>query len=412
MQSPFSEFDPPTGGEGDARPSDAGSPFSEFNEGTPAQEETAASAAAPARTYAADEEVENATDVTKCPACGANMVYDSVRGKLYCEHCDTVVEVRARTSEEQDFERLLSRTDEWGAETHVFRCENCGAQEVLADGEIAKKCPFCGTTNIVRTDELPGLRPNGVVPFSIAKDDAIRRVRRWARKKLFAPRRFRKEADPENVNGMYMPAFSFDTSADAWYSGVLGKYHYRTKRVNGRTVQERYLVTFPIRGNYSMFFDDILIQASDKIGQKSLNALQPFDTNESKEYRKEYLSGYTAGQYSKDGLACWEEAKGVIHGRLRSAILAGYHYDTVVSFNLDFHCRNTTYKYLLLPVYVGHCSWKKKLYHFFVSGHNGKVTGKAPVSPLKVGIAVLLGAAVVAGLVFLFLWLNGMWPWG
>ena len=412
MQSPFSEFDPPTGGEGDARPSDAGSPFSEFNEGTPAQEETAASASAPARTYAADEEVENATDVTKCPACGANMVYDSVRGKLYCEHCDTVVEVCARTSEEQDFERLLSRTDEWGAETHVFRCENCGAQEVLADGEIAKKCPFCGTTNIVRTDELPGLRPNGVVPFSIAKDDAIRRVRRWARKKLFAPRRFRKEADPENVNGMYMPAFSFDTSADAWYSGVLGKYHYRTKRVNGRTVQERYLVTFPIRGNYSMFFDDILIQASDKIGQKSLNALQPFDTNESKEYRKEYLSGYTAGQYSKDGLACWEEAKGVIHGRLRSAILAGYHYDTIVSFNLDFHCRNTTYKYLLLPIYVGHCSWKKKLYHFFVSGHNGKVTGKAPVSPLKVGIAVLLGAAVVAGLVFLFLWLNGMWPWG
>ena len=412
MQSPFSEFDPPTGGEGDARPSDAGSPFSEFNEGTPAQEETAASASAPARTYAADEEVENATDVTKCPACGANMVYDSVRGKLYCEHCDTVVEVRARTSEEQDFERLLSRTDEWGAETHVFRCENCGAQEVLADGEIAKKCPFCGTTNIVRTDELPGLRPNGVVPFSIAKDDAIRRVRRWARKKLFAPRRFRKEADPENVNGMYMPAFSFDTSADAWYSGMLGKYHYRTKRVNGRTVQERYLVTFPIRGNYSMFFDDILIQASDKIGQKSLNALQPFDTNESKEYRKEYLSGYTAGQYSKDGLACWEEAKGVIHGRLRSAILAGYHYDTIVSFNLDFHCRNTTYKYLLLPIYVGHCSWKKKLYHFFVSGHNGKVTGKAPVSPLKVGIAVLLGAAVVAGLVFLFLWLNGMWPWG
>lgn len=412
MQSPFSEFDPPTGGEGDARPSDAGSPFSEFNKDTPAQEETAASASAPARTYAADEEVENATDVTKCPACGANMVYDSVRGKLYCEHCDTVVEVRARTSEEQDFERLLSRTDEWGAETHVFRCENCGAQEVLADGEIAKKCPFCGTTNIVRTDELPGLRPNGVVPFSIAKDDAIRRVRRWARKKLFAPRRFRKEADPENVNGMYMPAFSFDTSADAWYSGMLGKYQYRTKRVNGRTVQERYLVTFPIRGNYSMFFDDILIQASDKIGQKSLNALQPFDTNESKEYRKEYLSGYTAGQYSKDGLACWEEAKGVIHGRLRSAILAGYHYDTIVSFNLDFHCRNTTYKYLLLPIYVGHCSWKKKLYHFFVSGHNGKVTGKAPVSPLKVGIAVLLGAAVVAGLVFLFLWLNGMWPWG
>lgn len=397
--SPFSEFDPSAGS----------SPFSEFDGDSPAREESAA-AAAPARTYTADDEVENQTGVMKCPACGANMVYDSERGKLYCEHCDTVVDVQAKTSEEQDFERLLARTNEWGAETHVFRCENCGAQEILANGEIAKKCPFCGTTNIVRTEELPGLKPNAIVPFSVTTEDAIGRVKRWAKKKLFAPRRFRKGADPEHVIGTYMPAFSFDTSADAWYSGMLGKYHYRTRRVNGRTVQERYLVTFPIRGNYSEFFDDILIQASDKIGQKSLNALQPFDTNESKEYRREYLSGYTAGQYTKDGIACWEEAKGVIHGMLRSAVLARYDYDTIVSFDLKFHCRNTTYKYLLLPVYVGHCSWKKKLYNFFVSGHNGKVTGKAPVSAFKVGIVVLLGLALIAGAVILYMWLNGLGP--
>lgn len=398
--SPFSEFDPSA---------EKGSPFAEFDKETP-QDAKEEAAAATAPVYTADDEVENNTGVVKCPACGANMVYDSERGKLYCEHCDTVVEVRAKTSEEQDFERLLARTNEWGAETHVFRCENCGAQEVLSDGEIAKKCPFCGTTNIVRMAELPGLRPNAVVPFSVDKEDAVKSVRHWARRKLFAPRRFRKGAKPEDVNGVYMPAFSFDTCADAWYSGVLGKYCYRTRRVNGKVVQERYLVTFPVSGRYSMSFDDILVQASDKIEQKSLNALQPFDTNNSKEYRQEFLSGYTAGQYTKDGLACWEEAKGVIHGRLRSAILAGYSYDTVVSFNVEFHCRNTTYKYLLLPVYVGYCSWKKKLYHFFVSGHNGKVTGKTPVSPLKVGIAVLFGLAAITGIVFLFLWLNGMWP--
>ena len=96
---------------------------------------------------------------------------------------------------------------------------------------------------------------------------------------------------------------------------------------------------------------------------------------------------------------------------MKSAILFRYDYDTVVSFNLDFQCRNTTYKYLLLPVYVGYCGWKKKLYHFFVSGHNGKVTGKTPVSPLKVGITVLFGLAVLTGIVFLVLWFNGMWPW-
>ena len=398
--SPFSEFD--------RHAADESSPFSEFD--APAAEETAAASSAaalrPPQAFDTDGEVENNTDVTKCPACGANMVYDAKRGKLYCEHCGTEAEVRSEESEELDFARLTQAFGDWDGETHVFRCENCGAQEILTGGEIAKKCPFCGTTNIVRTEELPGLKPNAVVPFAITKEDAVSRVKRWAKKKLFAPRRFRKSADPENVSGMYTPAFSFDTSTDATYSGVLGEYRYRTKRVNGRMVRERYLVTFPIHGTFSMFFDDVLIQASDKIAQKSIDALQPFDTNESKEYRQEFLSGYTAGQYTKDGLACWEEARGVIRNRLKSAILATYRHDTVVSFDMQFRCKNTTFKYLLLPVYVGHCSWKKKLYNFFVSGHNGKVTGKTPVSPLKVALTVLVGLAVIAGIV-VYIWLNG-----
>ena len=397
--SPFSEFDSPK----------ESSPFAEFDSSgrAPAREEAAA-ATAPVRTQ--DGEVENNTDVTKCPACGANMVYDSERGKLYCEHCGTEVEVRAGTSEEQDFERLLSRTDEWGAETHVYRCENCGAREILSDGEIAGKCPFCGTTNIVKTDELSGLKPNAVVPFSVATEDAVKRVRLWAKRRWLSPRKFRRGARPENVSGIYTPAFSFDTSADAWYTGVLGKYYYRSRRVNGRIVRERYLKTFPIRGSYSSFFDDILVQASDKIGQDSLDALQPFDTGESREYRPEYLSGFAAGQYTKDGLACWADARGLIRARLKSDILSRYVYDTVVSFQMDFQCRNTTYKYLLLPVYVGHCGWKKKLYHFFVSGHNGKVTGKAPVSAVKVGLLVLLGIALVVGIALCFMWGNGIGP--
>lgn len=399
--SPFSEFENGKDASGQS------SPFSEFDASSRVQE-TAATVAAPVLTE--DGEVENNTDVTKCPACGANMVYDSERGKLLCEHCGTEVEVRAETSEEQAFERLLTRGNEWGDETHVYRCENCGAREILSDGEIAGKCPFCGTTNIVRTEELSGLKPNAVVPFSVGKDDAVANVRRWARRKWLAPGKFRRGAKPENVSGVYTPAFSFDTSADAWYSGVLGKYYYYTRRVNGKTVRERRLKTFPIRGQYSAFFDDILIQASDRISQESLDALQPFDTGESREYRPEYLSGYTAGQYSKDGLACWNAARGVIRDRLQQLILSRYTYDTVVSFHLDFQCRNTTYKYLLLPVYVGHCGWKKKLYHFFVSGHNGKVTGKAPVSPLKVGLLVLLGLAVVVGIAFLFMWWNGIGP--
>lgn len=159
-------------------------------------EEFAAAAPARAENRTENGEVENETAVTKCPSCGANMVYDSEKKKLHCIHCGTVRDIDAKSSEEQDFERLLAENNTWGRETHVFRCENCGAREVLDINEIAKTCPFCGTSNIVKTDELSGLKPNAVVPFQIGKDEAGSRVRKWIRKRAFAPGKFRKSARP------------------------------------------------------------------------------------------------------------------------------------------------------------------------------------------------------------------------
>ena len=357
--------------------------------------------------YEQFSEVENDTSVTKCPACGANMIYLPGENCLYCEHCGTKQEIQSRNSEELAFERLLKENNTWADETHVFRCENCGAKEVLDKNEFAKSCSFCGTTNIVETDELSGIKPNAIVPFRLSKDDACGIVKKWARKKLFAPRKFKKSVNLEEVKGVYNPAFSFDTSAFSHYSGVLGKYYYRTKRVNGKTVQERYVRYFNVSGNYSMFFDDVLIQASTIINQKSLNKLQPFNTNDSNEYAQEFLSGFTANQYTKDGVACWEEAKTLIRQKLRAAILSQYTYDIVSSFNVSTECNNITYKYILLPVYVGHCNWRQKLYNFFVNGFNGKVTGKTPVSPLKIFITVVVGLAVVSAVGFLYSMFGG-----
>ena len=347
------------------------------------------------------ENPENRTSVMKCPSCGADMIYDAESGKLLCEHCGTQKEIAGKTSEELDFERLLTDKGGW-KESHVFRCENCGAQEVLDKNEIAKQCPFCGATNIVETSELPDIRPNAVVPFRVAIKDAASAVKTWVRKRLFAPQKFRKSAKPEKMQGVYMPAFSFDSQTYSYYTAVLGKHYYVTRRVNGKTVQERRTRYFTVSGNFDMFFDDVLIQASGSIDQKSLNKLQPFQTNDSREYTGAYLSGYTATQNSKSGLECWEEAKDVIAGRLRSAILSRYVYDEVSSFRISTQYTGITFKYILLPVYVGHCKWHAKIYNFFVNGLNGKVTGKAPVSPLKVIITILIAAGVLVGLYFLF----------
>ena len=298
------------------------------------------------------DEVENDTEVAKCSSCGANMTFDPVKGSLLCPFCGTEKQILSKTAEELDFKRILEGNNSWGEETHVFRCENCGAKEVLDKSEIATTCSFCGTSHVVATDELSGLKPNAVVPFAIILEQAVEKVKAWARKKIFAPRSFKKSVRPEEVRGIYNPAFSFDADTDSYYQGVLGKYYYVTKKVNGKTVTERRVRYFRIAGQYKSAFDDVLVQASEIMKQKDLEKLQPFDTNQSKEYEQAYLAGFVANRYEKDGVQCWAVAKQEIDSRLKSMILKRYSYDVVQSFSISTQHSNITYKYLLLPLYV------------------------------------------------------------
>lgn len=57
--------------------------------------------------------------------------------------------------------------------------------------------------------------------------------------------------------------------------------------------------------------------------------------------------------------------------------------------------RNITYKYLMLPVWMSSFVYKGKVYQFMVNGQTGKVSGKAPISPIRVAIAILIGIVII-----------------
>jgi hypothetical protein len=230
---------------------------------------------------------------------------------------------------------------------------------------------------------------------------AVEAVLKWIKKRFFAPGAFKKSARPEALKGLYNPVFTFDTDTMSTYDGRLGKYYYTTERRNGKTVRVRHTRWFKVHGIYDRTFDDLLIQASEAIPQKSLDRIAPFDTNNGKEYTQDYLSGFSANRYSKDGNQCWKDAQAPINQTLRREILKKYAHDVVDYLNVTTRHLNVTYKYLLLPLYVGHCDYHGKSYNFFVNGFNGKVTGKTPISVLKVGILVLIAAGLLVAAYFL-----------
>lgn len=347
-------------------------------------------------TYATEDE----TVISKCPSCGGDLAYNPSTFTLRCKFCGKDVEIQHRSADEIDFNKLVEGSGGWNKDTRIFECNSCGARQVLSRKNMSPKCAFCGTANVVALDAISGLKPTGIIPFSIGERDAQERYRYWARKKFFSPRKFKKQTGSEKLSGHYFPAFTFDSQTVTRYSGQLGIYYYTTHtRSDGTTYTVRHTRWYNIGGTYNRFFNDILVQASAQKEQVVLDKIMPFDTDHSNKYTDDYLYGFSASQYEKDGLHCWQEARGIMQYNVKNEILAGYRYDVIGRFDFNMQCHDVTYKYLLLPVYIGHATYRKKLYNFYMNGQNGKIAGKTPKSVGKILSFLFGGLALVAGAV-------------
>ena len=354
------------------------------------------------------EQTDVDTHVIKCDACGSNMVFNPDTQSLSCEHCGSQRKFdTSRLAQEQDILSGFDKNAQWKAgETAVFSCNNCGAKVVMQAGQTAKKCPFCATAHVQEIKEFSGIKPNAVLPFTISDEKAIELSKTWAKKRFFAPRKFKKNINAENVNGLYTPCFTFDSATQSQYVGRIGKTYTRTIGSGKNRRVQTYTVWRDIIGTYTTSFDDILINASDKINQKELNGISPYPTGVSKEYQDKYLYGYMAYHYDTDINACWNSAKGIMDSSIRCQILSQYSYDKVAYLNVSTRHLNATYKYVLLPVYVGNYTFKQKVYNFFVNGCTGKVKGKTPKSIWKILGTILFGVAMVVGIALIIYYLE------
>ena len=53
------------------------------------------------------------------------------------------------------------------------------------------------------------------------------------------------------------------------------------------------------------------------------------------------------------------------------------------------------FKYVLAPIWIANFKFKEKIYNIVVNGQTGQIKGEAPVSPLKVVIAIIIAIIVL-----------------
>ncbi len=346
-----------------------------------------------------DENSNAQTVYIKCQNCGSNMVFDPVTQNLKCLHCGSLTDFEKSSKvTELNIEDAFNKLEKWDDEVNCYRCENCGAQVVLSRLETATVCPYCETSHIVKSEDLVGLKPNVVYPFTITKEAAVETAKKWAKGRFFAPRNFKKNLKAENVRAIYEPCFTFDSQTVSYYRGRVGNRRTRVVGSGKNRRTETYIVWRYISGTYSHFFDDVMINAGTSYSQNTLDKLMPFNYSTIKVYEKNYLTGYTARRHDKSIKDAWADAKTLMDNKIKRAIIANSYCDVVDYINVSTTHNSVTYKYALLPIYLLNYKYKNKNYTICVNGNTGKCTGKTPISPWRVMGVVLLGLVVVAGI--------------
>ena len=352
------------------------------------------------------ERTEEVTD-KKCPNCGATVTFDPQSGTLHCAYCGYSCELPKDTENdpmrELDFESAVNKGSfEWGAQKKTVECKNCGAVTIYDALETASVCPFCGSTHVMPAADEESIAPGGVCPFSLTKESAGHAFQKWLSKKLFAPSKAKKNASPDAFKGVYLPFWTFDAQTDSHFTARAG-YDRKVRKKDGSTTTE---TTWNwVSGEYQEFIDDETVVASDRYEHTNVKSCEPFDFSKLVPYDPKLLAGFVAERYSIGLKKGWEIAQEAIQVRLKnnvkSHVKRHWRADRADSVKLSTHYSNITYKYLLVPVWLSSFSYKDKVYQFVVNGQTGKVAGKAPVSAFRVILAILLAAAVIAGLYFL-----------
>lgn len=350
-----------------------------------------------------DLEKRAETEFHKCPSCGGNMSFDPEKQVLSCPFCGQSIDFQKDSDvKERDIQAAFDLAEKW-EDTSVVSCENCGAKFVISSTDVALECPYCGTSHIRKSSDLAGVKPNALFPFLISANQAEANSKKWAKRRIFAPRRFKKSIEARNIHGVYEPCFTFDSNTFSDYDGRLGKRRTRTVRTKNGTRTETYIEWRHVSGTLSHFFNDIAISAGEDIDQKVYKKIAPFDDSSIKVYSKEFLAGYSAKHYSKDLKTAWAESKEVMDKALRDIILSMHGCDVIGYLNVRTIHNDATFKYVLLPIYLLNYRYKKKDYKVAINGNTGKVSGKTPISFWRVLVAVLFGLGVVFGLACAYL---------
>ncbi len=371
---------------------------------------------------ASDSPRDSGAKTFHCPTCKAEMTYDAGKQKLACQHCGHHMGIPDEDGQqsivEHDLYKGLAAGAPKGLGTPVrtTRCGECGATVSFPENMTATACDFCGSSQILDQEENRKLiRPESVVPFKVDRKAASKSFSAWIKKLWFRPSDLKRLASVTEINGVYVPYWTFDASVESSWTAEAGYYYYETETYteedsDGQEVEKTREVQKtewePAWGGRSDEYDDLLICASGGLPADLAERLKSFSTEGLKPYAPAFLAGWKAEEYSKDLNTSWGEAVGQMESSQRDHCGGDVPGDTYRFLNVTNRFSDETFKHVLLPIWISAYRYHSKIFRFLVNGQTGEVVGKAPWSVVKIALFVLTLCALIALGVLLYMKLG------
>lgn len=304
----------------------------------------------------------------KCSVCGALLDEED----LFCANCGTEAPHQADSS------RQAATT--W---RHNFECRGCGASMSWDASAKALRCPFCGSDDLNEQQDAKVLSPSRVVPFAFDEHRAQTILREWLGKGFWRPGDLATMAAVDEMKPVYVPYWVFDAATHTFWSadssatpaGARGDW-------------------YPMTGEHHGRYAGVLIGASSALTPQETAAICPYDLAQGRAAQEVDLDNAIVEQFRVQRKYARPLARQGLEDLERGAC-AQYVPARQRNLKVNVRLENLTSEPVLVPVWIMAYRYRESVFRFLINGQTGQAWGQAPLSWIKVTVAVLIAILVI-----------------
>ena len=349
-----------------------------------------------------------------CPQCSGATAFNAADGGLTCTYCgyhelsEMAVVGTAATEFEFTTDHVEQAMQGWGVARKTLTCQSCGAETNVPADSLTHTCPYCLSNNVIQQKSMQDvLRPRFIIPFQMDEEQQRAHIQTWLSEggrgtlhmtinkrprtfklwRITPPELSRLSAIGSRFTAVYLPFWTFDARLEVdWEAEV----KYEEVDSDGDT-QTYYR---DASGHETKVIDDMLLVGTTRIDSGLLDNLADYNLQALAVYAPDYLAGFHAQAYDISLTDGWENGRQKMRQLSRAACvqeaLKPSRAKSVRNLNMNVSFFDESWRYILLPVYLGVYHYENKTYQVLVNGQTGTVSGRMPVAWSRVWMHIVL----------------------